>query len=256
MDCQTFLGILFQDFTVFRKYYSILLRMIYRLYKDPNNKRNYTSTLCYYPCINSIRKKKLVPNEDLLIMINQFNKININDLNNQEEEKLEEVKKDERLKDVKLYGEVLEELPISYDNLYVYHNFTKERFVNESEIIDAVNKYKQTESIEVKLRTGDIITPRIRFNNGIHKIESNFLSQKILLESLIEEYNKYIEDLDNNQLGTKIILDACLNIFIFMRNAEEFQGKDDIFEVLQNIFYIFMNQLFILKSINETPKKK
>ena len=34
-----------------------------------------------------------------------------------------------------------------------------------------------------------------------------------------------------------------------MRNQSQYEGKDDIFEVLQSIFYIFMNQLFILKSI-------
>ena len=49
--------------------------------------------------------KKLVPNEDLLNMINQFNKINIDDeLNMQDDEKGKE-KKDEKIKDVKLYGE-------------------------------------------------------------------------------------------------------------------------------------------------------
>ena len=72
-----------------------------------------------------------------------------------------------------------------------------------------------------------------------------------MLDNLFNEFNKYIEDLDDNKLGSKIILDACLNIFIFMRNNDEFLGKDDIFEVLQCIFYIFMNQLFILKTIKE-----
>ena len=251
IDCQTFLGILFQDFTVFRKYYSILLRMIYRLYKDPTNKRNTITTLCYYPCINSIRIKKLVPNEDLLEMINRFNKININEFNFQEEEKKDEVKKDEKIKDVKLYGEELEETPISPNNLYVYHNFTKDRFISEREIVIAVNKYKQKDQVEVYLKNGESIMPKIKFNNGIHKIDSFFISQKLLLESLINEYNRYIKNLDENQLGTKKILDACLNIFIFMRNSEGFKGKDDIFDVLQSIFYIFMNQLFILKSIKE-----
>ena len=251
VDCQTFLGILFQDFTVFRKYYSVLLRMIYRLYKDPINKKNYTSTLCYYPCINSIRLKKLVPNEDLLNMINQFNKINIDDeLNMQDDEKGKE-KKDEKIKDVKLYGEELEEIPITTQNLYVYHNFTQERFIKEKEIVKSVNKYNTSEIVEINLSKGGKITPKIRFNNGIHKIESFFISQKILLDNLFNEFNKYIEDLDDNKLGSKIILDACLNIFIFMRNNDEFLGKDDIFEVLQCIFYIFMNQLFILKTIKE-----
>ena len=256
VDCQTFLGILFQDFTVFRKYYSVLLRMIYRLYKDPINKKNFTSTLCFYPCINSIRLKKLVPNEDLLNMINQFNKINIGEELNMQEQEKEGKKKDEKIKDVKLYGEELEESPITPQNLYVYHNFTQERFVREKEIVKSVNKSNASEQVEINLIKGGKITPKIRFNNGIHKIESFFISQKILLDCLFNEFNKYIEDLDDNKLGSKIILDACLNIFIFMRNNDEFLGKDDIFEVLQCIFYIFMNQLFILKNIKEKEVQK
>ena len=114
-----------------------------------------------------------------------------------------------------------------------------------------VNKTNPQDNFEINLKSGERICPRIRFNNGIHKIESFFISQKILLDNLFNEFNKYIEDLDDNKLGSKIILDACLNIFIFMRNNDEFLGKDDIFEVLQCIFYIFMNQLFILKTIKE-----
>ena len=253
MDCQTFLGILFQDFTVFRKYYSILLRMIYRLYQE---QKNYTSTLCYYPCINSIRLKKLVPNEDLMNMINQFNQINVGDFNLQEEEHKKKIQKDESIKDVKLYGEQLKEDPITPNNLYVFHNFSTERFVNENEILKYVNKTNPQDNFEINLKSGERICPRIRFNNGIHKIESFFLSQKILLENLYNEYNKYIEDLDDNRLGAKLILDACLNIFIFMRNDEDFKGKEDIIEVLTCIFYIFMNQLFILKSIKENNLRK
>ena len=69
--------------------------------------------------------------------------------------------------------------------------------------------------------------------------------------NLIEEYNKFMETLDNSKLTAKIILDACLNIFIFMRNTKEFEGMDDILETLKSIFYVFMNQLFILKMEKE-----
>ena len=252
VDCQTFLGILFQGFTIFRKYYSILLRMIYKLYQDQNSKNYITSTLCYYPCINSIRNKKLVPNEDLMNMINQFNKINVDELNFQEEEKRNnEIKKDESLKSVELYGKELPEEPITNKNLYIYNNFTHDKFMSEGRIVNYINKSSQSDQIEVYLKNGEKIIPKIRFYNGKHKIESFFLSQKLLLESLYNEFNKYIENLDDNSLGAKLILDACLNIFIFMRNNEEFENKDDIFDILQHIFYIFMNQLFILKSIKE-----
>ena len=145
----------------------------------------------------------------------------------------------------------MEEIPINESNLYVYHNFCSERFVSEKEIVEHINKVNGADNIEINFKTGEKVFPRIRFNNGIHKIESFFLSQKLLLENLYKEYNKYIEDLDDNKLAAKLILDACLNVFIFMRNQSQYVGKDDIFEVLQSIFYIFMNQLFILKSIKE-----
>ena len=149
MDCQTFLGILFQDFTVFRKYYSILLRMIYRLYQE---QKNYTSTLCYYPCINSIRLKKLVPNEDLMNMINQFNEINIGEFNLQEEEQKKKIEKAETIIDVKLYGEQLKEDPITPNNLYVFHNFSAERFVSEHEILKYINKSNSSDNFEIYLK--------------------------------------------------------------------------------------------------------
>ena len=108
VDCQGFLSLIFQRFTVFRKYYSILLRTLYKLGKvDTTEKKNSNissiTALCYYSCINSIRNNKLVPNEDLMNMIVQLNKININDLNSNEnkivvdkEEKEEKKEKEEK----------------------------------------------------------------------------------------------------------------------------------------------------------------
>ena len=69
-----------------------------------------------------------------------------------------------------------------------------------------------TNQDEISTNTGEIIYPRIRFYNGIHKIESFFMSQQVMLEGLIKEYNKYIETLDNTKLTSKIILDfGCLS---------------------------------------------
>ena len=254
IDCQEFLSILFQRFTVFRKYYSILLRMIYKLCetgKDKKNSKIAKTALCYYPCINSIRVKKLVPNEDLMNMIKNFNKIDINEFSLQENDKKEE--KEENVGNIDLYGENLEEKEITYKNLYVFNNFNSQQFFSEKAIVNYVNRTNQD---EISTNTGEIIYPRIRFYNGIHKIESFFMSQQVMLEGLIKEYNKYIETLDNTKLTSKIILDACLNIFIYMRNNEEFEGMDDIFETVKTIFYIFMNQLFILKLEKENDIKK
>ena len=77
-----------------------------------------------------------------------------------------------------------------------------------------------------------------------------------MLESLIKEYELYIENLDDSKLNSKIILDSCLNIFLYMRNTPEFEGMDDIFETLKTIFYIFLNRLFILKSQKEKIERQ
>ena len=249
IDCQEFLSILFQKFTVFRKYYSILLRMVYKLCETGKDSNIENIALCYYPCINSIRHKKLVPNEDLMNMIEIFNR-NINEFSSQENAQKE--KKEENLDNIDLYGEKLEEKDITYKNLYVFNNFNSQQFFSEKEILEYVNSINQD---GITTNTGEIIYPRIRFYNGIHKIESFFMSQKVMLEGLMKEYNRYIETLDISKLTSKIILDACLNIFVYFRNNEEFEGLDDILETLKIIFYIFMNQLFILKSEKENDIK-
>ena len=249
-DCQEFLSIMFQKFTVFRKYYSILIRTLYKLYilatsEKKNSKIGKITTLCYYSCINSIRNNKLVPNEDLMKIITLFNKININELNfaeNKEEEKAENID------EIKLYGEQLEEKEINTKTLYIFKNFNSQQFFCEKAIVDHVNK---TNCPELMTNTKEIIIPKIRFYNGIHKIESVFISQKDMLEGLFKEYEKYIENLDDSKLDSKIILDSCLNIFIFMRNTLEFEGMDEIFDRLKIIFYIFVNRLFIIKSDKE-----
>ena len=259
MDCQAFLGILFQKFTVFRKYFAILLRMIYKLCQESVNQKKYknitTTALCYYPCINYIRTQGLVPNEDLMGMITKFNLISIKDFMYPERKEKEEnqkkedkQKKEEKPEGIKLYGEEIEEEDISYKNLYVFNNFSSERFYKEKEIIDYVN---QTSQMEMTTNTGEKIFPQIRFYNGIHKIQSFFFSQQEIHDNLIKEYENYIKTLDNSKLSSKIILDSCLNIFIYIRNTEEFEGMDYISQTLQSIFYIFMNQLFIIKMKKE-----
>ena len=103
----------------------------------------------------------------------------------------------------------------------------------------------------IKIDGNESLEPKIKFYNGIHEIKSFFYSQKILLYTLVEDYQKYIIDSDKNNLRSKFILDACLNIFIFMRNSQTFIENGDIIYTLKKIFYIFLNQLEIIKSIDE-----
>ena len=249
IDCQEFLSLIFQKFTVFRKYYSILLKTLYKLYKDEttekkNSKIGMVTTLCYYPCINSIRLNRLVPNEGLMKIIALFNKININD--SFEENKEEEVK--DNNEEIKFNGEQLEEDEITKKTLYIFKNFNSQQFFSEKAIVDHVNK---TNCPELMTNTKQTIMPRIRFYNGKHKIECLFISQKDILEGLSKEYEKYIENLDDSKLDKKVILEACLNIFIFLRNTLEFEGLDDIFDKLKIIFFMFVNKFFKLKSDEE-----
>ena len=245
LDCQTFLCYLFQEFTIFRKYYSILFKIIYRLYQDKNNTN---AALCYFPCINSIRNNKIVPNEELMIIINEFNKSDIMNVTMSEEEEEKEADNDDPMKNK------FKDITISSDNLYIHHNFTANRFVKEEEILNELNMNKTSEQVEIILKNGEILTPKIRFKFGPEENEQYecfFLSQKSILEKLINEYKIYIENLDENKIGTQIMLEACLNIFIFMRNNEKFKSKDDIFDTLKSIFRIFINRLFMLKNIKE-----
>ena len=89
--------------------------------------------------------------------------------------------------------------------------------------------------------------PKIKFNNGIHTFNSFFYSQKLLLLTLVEEYQSFIkEDSNEEKLRPKIILDGCLNVFIFMRNSKDFTSKSDIIDMAKEIFYIFLNNFNVI----------
>ena len=225
-----FLFPLFQKCTIFRKYYSLLLNIIYRLYQNKEINTD-TITLCYLACSNSLKNQKLVPNEDLMNMINQ---LNINNIFGNSKEKQE---------NHNIKNKLLEMIPITKDNLYVYNNFTSYRFVKEKEIVKNVNMKIRSEETDIVLETGEKIIPKIRFNNGQQKFESFFVSQRLILQYLFKEYCKYIVNLNDKNLGTKILLDACINIIIFMRNNDDFKDKSDLFSIVQSIFYTFIKQL-------------
>jgi len=243
MDCQEFLSFLFQKFSdVFRKYYTLLLKMIYKLCQESINKKQYSKGekiyLCYYLCINNMRNKKLVPNEHLINIINQFNDLKLDAID----------KKDEQKENKAKYNIPDKKEDTIYENIYTSHNFISDRFIDEKEIIRLINEFYE-EPYEINLND-EKMTPRIRFNNGVYKIESFYYSQKLLLEYLIIEYKKYFKDLDEEKLSSKLLLDACLNIFVYIRNYD-LNEKDELMEAVRNIFYIFMNQMYIMKAAKE-----
>lgn len=250
-ECQEFLGTLFQEFTIFRKYYSIILSMIYKMYKECLIKKDYTRAENYYNlhyfCINSLRNVKLIPNESLMNIIKLFNKKNVDKLKNEiEQNKVNGGTNFVDKSGLKLYGNGLPDSGITRKNLYVKYNFTFDRFVKENEILSIINE--PTNKTRYYINIDDKkVTPKIKFDNGIHSFESNLFSQKYLLSILVEEYQNYIEDLDENNLNSQTIMDACVNTFLFIRNSQEFINKDDIYQMVKNIFYIFLNHFIVKK---------
>ena len=251
IECQSFLGSLFQDFTIFRKYYSMIMSMTYMTFEESLSKKNYKRAeecfYLYYLCINSLRNVKLIPNESLMNIIKKFNKINIDSLKQKDSYHQEEAIE---YNNQKLYGVNLPEDEITNKNLYITYNFSAVKVYKEKEIVEIINNYDNSSKFFVSIDGNDLMQPKIKFNNGIHSFNSFFYSQKLVLLSLVEEYQNFIIDLSGDKLRPKIILDACLNILIFMRNSKDFTDKSDIFAMMKNIFYIFLNRFFFNNTQN------
>ena len=100
----------------------------------------------------------------------------------------------------------------------------------------------QNQKQSFKVDDKEEMLPKIRYiidNN--EKEESLIFSQKQILNTLINEYNKFLENLDMKIMDRKNILDSCLNIFIFMRNDEKYSNLKEIWNTMEFIFYIFLN---------------
>lgn len=182
-------------------------------------------------------------------IIKKFNKISIDSLKEDSKSNIQN-QKDDKTKDLKLYGVDLPEDDITYKNLCVTHNFNSYKVYKEKEIVEKINEPKYSSKYFLTIDGNDSMQPKIKFNNGIHSFNSFFYSQKLLLLSLVEEYQNFIVDTNEENLRAKIILDACLNIFIFMRNSKDFTNKSDIIEMVKVIFYIFMNHFLVINMNN------
>ena len=256
-DLQSFLGSLFQSFTFFRKYFSMSISMIFTIIEESLEKKDYLRARNYYYlyflCINSLRTSKLIPNESLMNIIKKCNKLNSLFLNMKINENavLKEKTNITKRGGIKLYGVDYPEDDITNKNLYITYNFSSYRTYNEKEIVQKINE-PNIEDCSINIDSYGSLCPKIKFNNGRHPHQSLFYSQKLLLSSLIEDYKNYIIDMDDNKLRSKIILDACLNIMIFMRNTKEFINNGDILSTVKKIFYVFLNKLQIMKNLDKS----
>ena len=235
IDCLQFLSVLFQQFYISRKYYSLLLNMIYKIYKQSieeknNNKTNQLKN-CFYACLDYIQKNKIIPDEDIVNMINKFTEEVEKKIENNEIELNEEI--DEK-----------ENIIINETNLQVRYNFSSVQIYDEKTFLRIVNK-TQKDFIIVKVKgknEEEQICPKIIFfKNGKENIICTFSSQKKLLDILTKEYNHYMEHMDIKKLNMNMIVESCLNIFVFIRNNKNFHHCDEIWKMLENIFYLFSN---------------
>ena len=248
LDCPAFLFSLFSNFIVFRKYYTMIMNILYQLLKSSLNEANYSKAkkylLCYYPCLNSLRNLKLIPNESLMNIIKKFNLIKVDALlekvDNKEEKEKENNNKN---RDKKI------DLSLKYDSKYIHlsHNFDKNKFYKENEIIEKINSKKENDfKIDFNEKIRKNFEPKINYYDGKFKYKCKFISQAEILEGLTHQYNIfYNNNFDENKVNIQEIFNACLNIDIFIRNSVNFKDKEYIIDSLHSLFSLYLNKLLL-----------
>ena len=239
-DCTSFLGSLFKNFTVFRKYYSYITNMIYVLFsnfiKNNDYSRAHFYLILYYICVNSIRNLKLVPNESLMNVMKKFNEIDLKKFDEEFRSQNEKEESKGNTTSNKIEENKFDNEELTKKNLFPIYNFTKKRIIKEKEILELL-----TNESTIK-EEGKLITPKIRFQNADLKIETLFFSQIIILNKLINVYNNFIVDLDEEHFDYELILYCCMNILVYMRNLDKFKDLDEIRDIVEIIFFLFLNK--------------
>ena len=231
----TFFPSLFNHYNLFRKYYTMIFEVLYFLMKERSEKDIQTQNclMIYFLLFNVLRSLGLIPNESLNNIINKIKQLNINFIQNTEqnnERKSEGNEKDNMDENINEY-------------IYFCYNFDKYRFFKEKEILNAVNNIERNE--DSKLDSEDnkrIEQSKIRFNNRKEKYEFEILSQMEIFELLNNKYMTYIRNLDDSTLVHKEMFKICLNIIVYFRNMDDFDGKDEIDLALIHVMQYYLNK--------------
>ena len=258
IDAQPFLSALFQNFNVFRKYYTMIMNLVYRLMNESLEKKDYINAknyfFCYYSCINSFRNLKLVPNENLMNIILKFDKIDLNDL----------LDKSSNCKNIEEENEDLNEhmknQVTTSKHIYVKYNFLKNSFVKEKNIIQKITELKGTQNLKLNItnkegKTEKTIEPKIRFNNGSFEYECLLYPQDKILEDLNKQYEIFSKNLDEFKLNNKILFEACLNIALFTRNTDFFADNDDLIDTFKVIFNVYLYKIINMNKYKKENKE-
>ena len=258
------IGNLFKDFFLFRKYYHMLMDMIYRVIKyelyenkSKNIQRINNLFAFYYPCINSFREKNIIPSFKI---INTILNMNIIDEYIRNRKLMEEF----NIKDNNHINEEKEKIDKNNYKLFIYHNFSQYKIIKVKEILEYINKDDKSDLNNWKNRLGFIVTlrggekkiliiPKIKYICKYSKyeneefnltVESEIFSQRKIKTILNEEYEKYINsNLDENSMNKRNIINCLLNIFIYIQNTKKFKENYEIIEAFKIILYHHMNSL-------------
>ena len=261
IDCPSFLSAIFQNFSVFRKYYTMIMNLVYRLMNDCLNKQDYKNAqdyfFCYYSCINSVRNLKLVPNENLMNIILKFDKIDLNALlekvslaqnSIQDNANENEIKVDDR----KLFNNNNIKESNQTKNVYVIYNFIKNNFIKEECLIQKINEIKGNKTLAFTITNkGKVIEPKIKYKNKDFEYKCLISTQDKILDDLNKQYELYINDLNEDKLDIKILLESCLNIILFTRNTEFFKDIDEIIDTFKVIFNVYLQKFYIISNKKE-----
>ena len=239
-NCTPFLVSLFKSFTIFRKYYSYVTNMIYVLFsyymKNNTYSKAHSYLILYYICVNSMRTQKLVPNESLMNVLKKFNELDLKKFDEQFRNQNKNGENENNEKEKNMEENKIMKKRISKKDLFPIYNFSKRRILQEKEILELLTNDSTI------IDEGKLVTPKIRFQNKDLQIESLFFSQLIILNKLINVYNNFTMDLEEESMDYELILYCCMNILVYMRNLEEFLNLDEIIDMVENIFFLFLNK--------------
>ena len=237
-DSHIFIASLFRHGKIFRNYYKMLMEVICPLLINSIKIENYEyaeSIIMIYYYINSMRSLRLIPNENLFKYIKKFESIVVANAN-----KINEV---ENSNNKNLVND--DEEFINY--IYIQKNFTSKKFIPEEEILqyknNLLNEVSKSELEEgIKNRKNIKFNPRITSTNKKLKLDFDILSQIEIFSKIKECYNNYIlNGLDNKNLNLIDILEICANIIIYFKYMEEFVEKDEVNNILYEIYNSYLD---------------
>ena len=178
----------------------------------------------------------MVPNESLMNVMKKFNEIDLKKFDEEFRSQNEKEESKGNTTSNKIEENKFDNEELTKKNLFPIYNFTKKRIIKEKEILELL-----TNESTIKVE-GKLITPKIRFQNADLKIETLFFSQIIILNKLINVYNNFIVDLDEEHFDYELILYCCMNILVYMRNLDKFKDLDEIRDIVEIIFFLFLNK--------------